>query len=297
MKALVTGGAGFIGSHIVDRLILDNHEVIVIDNESADSSAFYWNSRAQNFKFDILDYESTRRLYDGVDVVFHLAAESRIQPCIENPLKAVRVNVLGTATVLQCAKEAGVKRVIYSSTSAAYGLDNESPSIETMRTDCLNPYSVSKVSGEDLCKMYNRLYGIETLCFRYFNVYGERQPTKGQYALVLGIFLRQNAAGEPLTIVGDGEQRRDFIHVSDIVNANIMVATTNSVLDWGGLYNIGSGINFSVNEIANCISTHQIRLPFRQGEARITLANIDKVVKHLNWKPKIDLFEWIRNQL
>lgn len=293
MKALVTGGAGFIGSHIVDQLIAENYEVIVIDNESSDSSKFYWNSKAQNYKLNILDYTSTRKLYNNIDFVFHLAAESRIQPCIDNPLKALSTNVSGTATVLQCAKEAGVKRVIYSSTSAAYGLNNSSPSIETMKPDCLNPYSVSKVTGEELCKMYNKLYGLETISFRYFNVYGERQPTKGQYALVLGIFLRQYKSGEPLTIVGDGEQRRDFIHVSDIVNINISAATTTNKLDFGGIYNIGSGKNYSVNEISKMISNKITYLEPRLGEAKITLANIEKIKLDLNWLPTVELKSWI----
>lgn len=292
MKVLVTGGAGFIGSHIVDHLISENYEVIVIDNESSDSSIFYWNNKSNNYKLDILDYDSTRKLYEGVDVVFHLAAESRIQPCIENPLKALLVNVSGTSTVLQCAREAGVKRVIYSSTSAAYGLSDNYPSVETMKPDCLNPYSISKVAGEELCKMYSKLYNLETVIFRYFNVYGERQPTKGQYALVLGIFLRQYRSGEPLTIVGDGEQRRDFIHVSDVVKANILAATTHK-LDFGGIYNVGSGKNYSVNEISSMISNKTINLEPRSGEVKITLANIEKIKSQLNWLPTIQLETWI----
>ena len=155
---------------------------------------------------------------------FILRQRQRIQPTILNPIEAVSVNCVGTVTVLQCAREAGVQKVIYSSTSSGYGF-NEPLNEETQRDDCLNPYSVSKVSGEKLCKMYNDLFGLRTVFFRYFNVYGERQPLKGQYAPVIGIFLRQRDAGEPLTIVGDGEQRRDFTHVSDVVQANILAAT------------------------------------------------------------------------
>jgi UDP-glucose 4-epimerase len=156
-KSLVTGGAGFIGSHIVDKLIELGHEVIVIDNESAESNEeFYWNDKAQNHKHDIRDYENTRPLYEGVDYVFHTAAEARIQPAILNPIEAVSINCVGTVTVLQCAREAGVKKVMYSSTSSGYGF-NEPPNDETQRDDCLNPYSVSKVSGEKLCSMYTSL--------------------------------------------------------------------------------------------------------------------------------------------
>ena len=209
-KSLVTGGAGFIGSNLVDKLIEIGHKVVVIDNESAESNErFYWNDKAQNYKYDIRDYENTRSLYDGVDYVFHLAAESRIQPAIENPIGAVSLNSVGTCTVLQCSKEAGVKRVVYSSTSSGYGM-NESPNIETQPDDCLNPYSVSKVNGEKLCKMYTRLYGLPTISFRYFNVYGERQPLRGQYAPVIGIFLRQRAAGESLTIVSEFNAKHNF---------------------------------------------------------------------------------------
>ena len=224
-KSLVTGGAGFIGSHIVDKLLELGHEVIVIDNESAESNEeFYWNDKAQNHKFDIRDYENTRPLYEGVDYVFHTAAEARIQPAILNPIEAVSINCVGTVTVLQCAREAGVKKVMYSSTSSGYGF-NEPPNDETQRDDCLNPYSVSKVAGEKLCSMYTSLFGLRTVTFRYFNVYGERSPVSGQYAPVIGIFLRQRGDNEPLTIVGDGEQRRDFTHVSDVVQANILAAT------------------------------------------------------------------------
>ena len=189
-KSLVTGGAGFIGSNLVDRLVEIGHEVVVIDNESAESNEqFYWNDKAYNYKYDIRDYENTRPLYEGVDFVFHLAAESRIQPAIENPINAISLNSVGTCTVLQCSREAGVNRVIYSSTSSGYGM-NQSPNIETQPDDCLNPYSVSKVNGEKLCRMYTKLYGLPTISFRYFNVYGERQPIRGQYAPVIGIFLR-----------------------------------------------------------------------------------------------------------
>jgi len=297
MKSLVTGGAGFIGSHLVDNLLEIGHEVVVIDNESAESNEeFYWNDKAQNYKYDIRDYENTRPLYDGVDYVFHTAAEARIQPAILNPIEAVSVNCVGTVTVLQCSREAGVQKVIYSSTSSGYGF-NELPNEETQRDDCLNPYSVSKVSGEKLCKMYNDLFGLKTVFFRYFNVYGERQPLKGQYAPVIGIFLRQRGDNEPLTIVGDGEQRRDFTHVSDIVQANVLAATV-EVDDehYGKLYNVGNGINYSVNEIADIISSNQVNIPPRIGESRVTLADNTKLKTIFGWNPRVNLIEWIEKQ-
>ena len=295
MKVIVTGGAGFIGSHIVDRLVSEGYEVIVIDNESSTvHENFYYNEKADYYPFDIADYESTRTLYNDVDFVFHLAAESRIQPAIENPLLAIKTNTLGTGTVLQCAREAGVQRVIYSSTSSAYGLINCIPLRETMPDDCLNPYSVSKVCGEKACKMYTDLFGLETIIFRYFNVYGPREPVKGPYAPVVGLFLRQKAAGEPLTIIGDGMQRRDFTYVKDVVDANIS-AISNGVP--GSVYNIGTGRNNSVYELAKMVSNDVKYLPPRQGEARETLACNDKAFRELKWNPVHKIEDYIRERL
>ena len=297
-KSLVTGGAGFIGSNLVDRLLELGHEVVVIDNEYSDAhEQFYWNDKSQNYKYDIRDYENTRPLYDGVDYVFHIAAEARIQPAIENPIEAVSINSVGTCTVLQCAREAGVNRVMYSSTSSGYGL-NLTPNIETQPDDCLNPYSVSKVNGEKLCKMYTSLYGLQTVCFRYFNVYGERQPLRGQYAPVIGIFLRQRAAGEPLTIVGDGNQRRDFTYVGDVVSANILAATTEvDSNSFGQVYNVGTGTNYSVNQIARMFDHETVNITPRPGEARVSLANNQKLRKTFGWEPTMKLEDWLATQL
>jgi len=298
MKSLVTGGAGFIGSNLVDRLLRLGHEVTVIDNEFSDAhDQFYWNENSSNYKYDIRDYQNTRPLYDNVDYVFHLAAEARIQPAILNPIEAVSINAVGTCTVLQCAREAGVKRVMYSSTSSAYGF-NTPPNVETQADDCLNPYSVSKVSGEKLCKMYTDLYDLDTVIFRYFNVYGERQPLRGQYAPLIGIFMRQKNAGEPLTIVGDGEQCRDFTHVSDVVNANIMAAISNPESEaFGQVYNVGTSTNYSVNQVANMISENTTNIPPRIGETKISLANNSKIYETFGWRPYISLPDWISENL
>ena len=298
MKALVTGGAGFIGSNLVDRLIFMNWDVVVIDNESAEcNEEFYWNGKSNNYKLDICDYENTRHLYDGVDYVFHLAAESRLQPAIKNPINTIIKNCVGTCTVLQCAREANIKNVIYSSTSSAYGL-NKYPNCETDPNDCLNPYSLSKASGEELCKLYSNFYGLKTIIFRYFNVYGERSPTTGQYAPVIGIFLRQKNAGEPLTIVGDGEQRRDFVNVHDVVNANIIAALSNlNDEDYGQIYNIGSGKNISILEIAKLISNDYVYIPARDGEAKTTLANVNKEKTIFGWNPQFEVKQWIEEKI
>ena len=195
-------------------------------------------------------------LWAGVDYVFHLAAESRLQPAIENPINAVTKNCVGTTVVLQAARNEGVKRFIYSSTSSGYG-NNPAPSVETQPDDCLNPYSASKVAAEKFCKMYNDLYGLPTVCLRYFNVFGERSPTRGQYAPVIGIFQRQKEAGEALTLVGDGSQKRDFVYVGDVARANYLAAMMPLKGHEGEVFNVGSGKNYAIKEIADLISDKQ----------------------------------------
>ncbi len=296
LKALVTGGAGFIGSNLVDKLLDLRHEVTVIDNESSNSNqVFYWNKRASNHKLDICDYDAISPLFKDIDIVYHVAAEARIQPSLNNPILTAKTNALGTCTILQCARESGVKRVIYSSTSSAYGRKNNLPSIETMQKDCLSPYSVTKTCGEELCKMFTDLFDLETVVFRYFNVYGERQPLKGQYAPVIGIFLKQKKEGLPMTIVGDGLQRRDFTHVSDVVGANLLASNLQNKNISGELFNIGTGRNYSIIDIKDMIGGEFTNIPQRKGEAQETLADITKAKKMLDWSPKIILEDWIKN--
>ena len=299
MKALVTGGAGFIGSHLVDSLIKGGSEVVCLDSESAQSNEkFYWNPNCVKAVANICDYEKILPWFEDVDIVFHLAAESRIQPTIKNPTKAATVNVVGTCNVLQASREHGAARMIYSSTSSAYGLKNNIPNSEEMPNDCLNPYSVTKVAGEELCKLYNHLFGLQTVIFRYFNVYGERQPISGQYAPVVGIFQRQVTAGEPMTIVGDGLQRRDFTHVSDVVRANILAAKSDNNDIFGETFNVGSGENINMLELADMVDKDapRVHLPPRTGESKVTLANICKIKKFLGWTPQIRIQDWLRTE-
>jgi UDP-glucose 4-epimerase len=292
MKTIVTGGCGFIGSNLVDRLIKDGHDVIVIDDLSATChDNFYYNLNAEYHKLDICDYESIRPLFEGVDFVFHMAAESRIQQTLENPIKAVKTNCVGTATVLQCATECEVKKVIYSSTSSAYGL-NPPPQYEEMEENCLNPYSVSKVAGEKLCFMYKKLFGLNVIVFRYFNVYGPREPISGPYAPVIGLFLRQHKAGELLTVTGDGSQRRDFVHVSDVITANMRAMSVKHTGE--NVINIGTGKNYSVLEIARMISDKIQFIPARLGEAKSTQASLCGAFELLNWKPTYDVADYIK---
>ena len=296
-KCIVTGGCGFIGSHIVDSLVDAGDDVLVIDNESAEcNEEFFKNDGATYHLEDIEDFSKISPLFEGVDYVFHLAAESRIQPTLERPQKACSTNFVGTCNILQAAKQFKIKRVVYSSTSSCYGMKHTPPLTEEMERDCLNPYSVSKVAAEDLCKMYYTLWGLETVVLRYFNVYGERQPLKGQYAPVIGIFQRQKENGESLTVVGDGTQRRDFTHVSDVVQANILAAfVPHNEKDpvAGEIFNVGTGSNHSIVEIANLVGSEITYIPPRPGEAQTTLANINKIKTKLGYEPKVMLEKWI----
>ena len=296
-RSVVTGAAGFIGSNLVDYLVEQGHTVVCIDNESSDAhDSPHWSDSKSTFNIrgDIRDHQLMRNCMTGVDYVFHLAAEARIQPSIKNPVNAVSVNDLGTATILQCARESNVKRLVFSSTSAIYGT-NQSPNVETQNPEPLNPYSVTKLNGENLCTMYNDLFGLKTTILRYFNVFGPRQPVRGQYAPVIGIFNRQKLNGEPLTIVGDGSQRRDFVYVKDVARANYLAAISEHPLT--EVYNVGTGKNYSVKEIAGAISNSHTNIPEREGEMQLTLANIDKIEKHLGWKPEVDVMDWILGEL
>ena len=295
--ALVTGGAGFIGSNLVDELLSQGHEVVCVDDESAESNEqFYWNDDAHNCIVSVNDYSILNQVCQKYkpDWIFHLAAESRIQPTIERPQDACKTNIVGTCNVLQAARECGA-RVMYSSTSAAYGLQNKPPLDEYMPTDCLNPYSVTKVAGEALCKMYYDLFEVETITFRYFNVYGPRQPVKGQYAPVVGLFMRQQDEGQKMTVVGDGLQRRDYTHVNDIVSANILAATTDNKLALGRIFNVGTGTNHSVLDLVKLLNGEHTFIPDRPGEARETLADNSLIRNLLGWEPTITLEGYIAN--
>ena len=292
MKYLVTGGAGFIGSNLVDKLISLGHDVICIDNESAEChEQFYWNDKAQNYKYDICDYDLIAPLFNGVDCVFHVASDARIQPAILNPKKSIQSNAVGTANVLELCRVNKVSRLIYSSTSSAYGKKAILPNQEIQPSDPLTPYSAAKVFGENLARVYYNLYGVKTISLRYFNVYGDRQPLKGQYAPVIGLFLKQYHEGKPLTVVGDGSQRRDFTHISDVVEANILASEVSH--GFGEVYNIGYGSNYSILDIANMISNDVKFIPSRIGEVQETLASNEKFKGLTGWTPKVSLIEWL----
>jgi len=286
--SLVTGGCGFIGSHIVDRLVGMGHKVIVVDDLSApENEEFYYNEKATYWKKDI-SKDDCSDYFNNVDYVFHLAARSRIQPTIGSPGECFEVNVVGTQRVLEWARLNSVKKIVYSSTSSLYGQQNTIPFQPNMPASCLNPYSMSKWMGEQVCKLYFQLYGMECVTLRYFNVYGPREPLRGTYAPVIGLFKKQFRDGRKMTIVGDGEQRRDFTYIEDVVEANIK-ASISSIPH--GVYNIGTGKNYSILEIAKLINS-QTGFEYigeRPAEVRETLADITKTQDDLGWSPKYSL--------
>jgi len=295
-RVLVTGGLGFIGSHLVDLLLkLKNIDVTVMDNLSSDSSAranmrsgvTYWIDDIRNLntvKYHPQANGANKQARELVefDVIYHLAALARIQPSFIDPLTYLDVDVMGTAHVLEYARQYR-SRVVYAGSSSAYA--------DTM----LNPYSFAKYTGEQMCEMYAKLYNMSTVTARFFNVYGDRQPKTGPYATVVGVFEDQISRGVPLTVTGDGEQRRDFTYVTDIVRG--LVALSGQT--WKGeVFNLGSGRNYSINELAQLFRPHQIRhIPARPGEARVTLANISKTTEVTGWKPEFCLEEYIRNRI
>jgi UDP-glucose 4-epimerase len=301
MAVLVTGGAGFIGSNLVDELMMQGSEVRVLDDmsEGKMENLSRWNNHKQfqMIRGSILDYDLVRRAADQVTCIFHLAADSRIQTGISDPRHSIETNVVGTANVAEAARQGGVPRIVYSASSSAYG-KTELPECgfnELCKTDCLNPYSMSKKAGEEIMDVYNRLYNISTVSLRYFNVYGPRHQEEGRYSTVIAIFRRQLRLGKKMTIVGDGKQRRDFTFVGDVVRAN-MLAMMNR--DATGIINIGTGKNYSINELAatvdhdehgsNWMNKVEYVLP-RLGEAQVTLADSNKAKDILGWYPHVNL--------
>ena len=292
-KTIVTGGAGFIGSNLVDQLINDNWSVSVIDNfstgkkENLNSAAYCWEE-----DISTIDVEELAEFMKGVEVVFHLAALARVQPSIEDPIPYDKVNIGGTLRILTAASKAGVKRVVYSASSSCYGDATKFPTPESHPTNPLSPYGLQKYVGEQYCKMFSEVYGLDTVSLRYFNVYGERMNLEGAYCLVMGIFAGQMLKGNPLTITNDGEQRRDFTYVGDVVKANMLAATHKEDLK-GDVFNIGNGNNYSVNEIADMLGGEKT-----YGEKRIepyeTLADNSKADLDLDWQPSGHLPTWIK---
>lgn len=294
MNILVTGGAGFIGSNLVERLIHDGHRVTIIDNLSTGKRENL-RDNAEFFELDIANFEKIKPVFQNKEIVFHVAAIPRIGRSIEDPAGTFSSNVTGTLNILLAARDGGVKKVVYSASSSAYGPQGALPLLETMFPKPLNPYALSKYIGEELCKEFTVLYGLDTISLRYFNVYGPRMNWEGEYATVIGKFLRLKSQGMPLTIVGDGKQTRDFTHVSDVVEANILASHVEK--GGGEVINIGAGNNHSVQEIADIIGGEHVYVPPRLGEVQDTLAGISKARRILGWEPKVELREGVARLL
>ena len=289
-KAVVTGGAGFIGSYLVDRLISLGVEVIVLDNlstgkrQNVNPKAILVICNLSHAKIDFLCEQT-----EDVDVVFHLAAKTAVQESIENPEIYNETNVGGTLKMLEVCRINNIPKFVLSSTSAIYG-DTTTPTSEKNITNPMSPYATTKLLGEEYCKLYSKIYELDTVCLRYFNVYGKRMNNEGGYKLVMPIFKQQLLNNEPLTINNDGEQRRDFIHVDDIVNANILTTTKNGLN--GEIFNIGSGKNYSVNEIADMFGGEK-QYGNKVIEPKETLADTTKIELDLGWRATKDISDWI----
>ncbi len=305
MKALVTGGAGFIGAHLTRALLDRGDEVTVIDNFST-GRRDRLHVDARLVEGDIRDRELLDRLFadGGFDRVFHTAALARIQPSIRDPLTTHDVNVTGTLNILRAAAQNGVGRVVYSSSSSVYGAQPSLPFRETMIANPQNPYALQKWMGEELCRMFSTVYGLDTACLRYFNVFGPGMIEDGAYCTVISIFMSQGRRGEQLTVVGDGEQRRDFTHVSDIVAGNLAASDFAGKLN-GEAFNLGYGRNVSVRHVAERIlARNGLRweqavapLPSRPNEAAATLADNAKARTVLGWTPKVTFDEGLEELL
>ena len=290
-KVLVTGGAGFIGSNLVNRLIDDGIEVIVIDDLSTGDKNNI-NPKSTFYEISLLNLDEDSFKNQNIDVVFHLASLARVQPSIEDPITFNKVNVEGTLKLLFACHKAGVKRVIYSASSSCYGNATTFPTPETHSTNPLSPYGLQKYIGEQYCKMFSEVYGLDTASLRYFNVYGEGMNLHGAYKLVIPIFADQMLRGKSLTITNDGNQRRDFTYVQDVIDANLLAATHTKNLN-GESFNIGNGNNYSINEVADMLGGVKV-----YGEKRLepfeTLSDSSKAKSILKWNPKGDLPTWIK---
>jgi nucleoside-diphosphate-sugar epimerase len=291
VKVCVTGGAGFIGSQIADACIERGDQVLVIDN-FATGKRENLNPKAQLCEADLATDPNLTAALSGVDVVFHTAALARVPRSIEQPLETHAANVTGTLNLLKAAKDAGVRRVVYSSSSSVYGDQPTLPLTEDMRPNPLNPYACQKYMGEIYCRNFVQVYGLETVCLRYFNVYGPRQVMEGAYRLVIGVFLEQRSHGTPLTVHGDGQQTRDFTHVFDVVRANLLAAESTNV-GRGEVVNIGSGREFSINRVAELIGGPTVHTPPRANDERFKRAGVALAKHLLGWEPTIGLEQGI----
>jgi UDP-glucose 4-epimerase len=288
MKSIVTGGCGFIGSHIVDKLLDEGHQVTVIDNLSKgrlENLSQHKNNTGLNIvKADINEYEKIKQYFNGVDWVFHMAALADIVPSVQNPESYFHANVDGTFSVLQAAKESKVKRFLYTASSSCYGIPDLYPTNEDAEIRCMYPYALTKNVGEQLAMHWAKVYKLPIISLRLFNVYGTRSRTSGTYGAVFGVFLAQKLAGKPFTVVGDGTQTRDFTYVTDVADAFLTAAKSNISNE---VFNVGSGNTYQINKLVELLGGEVEYIPKRPGEPDCTYADISKIEKMLNWKVKV----------
>jgi len=288
MKALITGGSGFIGSHLADLLIKSGHKVIVIDNLSnGRKNNISHLLKNKNFTFheiDITSFNDIEPIFENVDWVFHLAGMADIVPSIENPKEYFDCNVTGTFNVLEASRKYNINKIIYAASSSSYGVPKSYPTTEDSEVDPQYPYALTKHMGEELILHWSKTYNISAISLRLFNVYGPRSRTTGAYGAVFGVFLSQKANNKPFTVVGDGTQTRDFTYVTDVAKAFVKAAESNKK---NMSLNVGSGNHYSVNKLVNLLEGDIVYIPKRPGEPDCTYADITKINKELNWKAEV----------
>jgi UDP-glucose 4-epimerase len=298
-KAVVTGGAGFIGSHMVDLLLREGHDVVVVDDFSSgrpqNLAHHAGNTRLQVQEADVAAVERVTAAFAGARWVFHFAALGDIVPSIERPRDYVRANVMGTLGALEAARAAGVECFVYSASSSCYGLPDVTPTPETAPIRTEYPYALSKYLGERMTLHWGRVYGLPVVSLRYFNVYGPRSRTSGAYGAVFGVFLKQKLAGHPFTVVGDGTQSRDFVYVTDVARANYLAACTPRAR--GEIFNVGAGAPQSVNRLVELLGGEAVHVPKRPGEPDVTHADITKIRKALDWTPTVPFEQGVARML
>jgi len=291
MRCLVTGGSGFIGSHLVEQLVKLGHQVTVLDNFCTGKIKNLKNvkKKVRIIEIDISNY-NVEKYFKKIDYVFHLAALADIVPSINNPKNYFESNVVGTFNVLEACRKNNIKKVIYLASSTCYGIPDKYPTPENYKINPQYPYALTKYFGELLTLHWAKVYKLKFISLRLFNVYGTRSRTSGSYGAVFGVFLAQKLAKKPFTIVGNGKQKRDFTYVSDVVEAIIKAIKSKK---FNKIYNVGSGKSISVNHIANLLKGKRVYIPKRPGEPNMTFADIKKISKDLKWYPKINISEGV----